>query len=145
MNTTDDKSPTRTDDDLFNKHEEEEVTEVEGGKLYGRPRPQEQPRTTCSEYDKEEATKVEVVDGIYTVLDEANKVASKMALAIAIKFNSRRINNQLKKIEAKKTMREYLRMLEETEVAFHNKVVVMTRRSDKAAAAVLTAPHPARR
>ncbi|KAJ9666995.1 hypothetical protein H2201_002828 [Coniosporium apollinis] len=75
------------------------------------------------EHEEEETTEVEVVDGIYTVLDEANKVASKIVLAMTT-TNSRRMDDQLKKIESEKTMREHLRMLEETEEAFYDKVVV---------------------
>lgn len=93
MRQTTTKTVKEAEDDLFDEHEEQETTEVE------------------------------IVDGIYTVLDEANKVASKIVLAMTT-TNSRRMDDQLKKIEAEKLMREHLRMLEDTEEAFYDKVVV---------------------
>lgn len=75
------------------------------------------------EKEEKETTEVELVDGIYTVLGEANKVASKMVLAMT-NPKSRRMEAQLKNIEAENRMREHLRMLEEAEEIFHDMVKV---------------------
>jgi hypothetical protein len=67
-----------------------------------------------------DCTTVEVVDGIFTILDEANREAGSLAIALRVPFpeNSLRIEHQLKRQDARKEINARLDELELRNEAF---------------------------
>ena len=59
-----------------------------------------------------------VLDGLYTILDQANREAGRMVLNITTKPDSIRIDDQIHRVEAQKEMREILDQLEVSNNAF---------------------------
>ena len=73
-----------------------------------------------------ENTTLEVVDGIFTILDEANREAGKVALALRVPVpeKSLRIEHQLKRQEVRKEIEARLNQLEQQNEAFKETVKV---------------------
>lgn len=65
---------------------------------------------------------LEMVDGCYTILDEANREAGRLVLTMTTNAVSRRMDDQLKRAEAQKKMRERLDELESKKEAFREEV-----------------------
>jgi hypothetical protein len=67
-----------------------------------------------------EQTTIEVVDGIFTILDEANREAGSLAIALRVPYpeNSLRIEHQLKRQDARKEINARLDELEQRNETF---------------------------
>ena len=63
-------------------------------------------------------TDEEVLDGLYTILDQANREAGRMLLNMMTKPDSSRIDDQIYRVEAQKQMREKLNQLEVSNTTF---------------------------
>jgi len=81
--------------------------------------PMEQPDTVTTE----------LIDGCYTILDEANREAGRLNLAMTTNAKSQRMDDQLKRAEAQKKMRERLDELESKKEAFRQEVKMAEERT----------------
>ena len=69
-------------------------------------------------------TDEEVLDGLYTILDQANREAGRMILNMMTKPDSSRIDDQIYRVEAQKQMREKLDQLEVSNTTFSETAVL---------------------
>ena len=82
-------------------------------------KPKPLPMVTVEEEEEDDDDGDEtVLDGLYTILDQANREAGRRVLEMTTKPNSTRIDDQLSRVEVQKEMRERLDSLEASNSLF---------------------------